>query len=323
MSLPTVVKTWTITSNNRIPFISLLDTMQRYLFGVKAFLKSHGYTVKGSASAGTGAMDGVDRWTLSTDVTPRGAAAGNSQAWVVLTDANGCDLLLAFQGATDDVARISYSAGGIFVAAGTPQNQPTATDEAVISTGLTLINGTASQDRMWFGWVDSTSKLCRFMIARNGLCTGVLWGLELVGSSTVTGGVVVWSPVVWGFGFVSGSNSGGTVGVARVLASSVGTTCVMVWGWETVANQAAVWGNVKIELQGARSYHALPLYVGSTTTGARGKFGALFDQWVGRTSGGVDGEVYGSLRLIGVSGFSANTGGLLWPWDNTTTPILI
>jgi hypothetical protein len=327
MGLPTIQKTWTITANNRIPFVSLNGTMASYFFGMKAFLKAHGYTVKGSCNGTTGAMDAVDRWVSAADVTTRGNGAANAQSWIVLTDANGVDLLLTYQGATDDVARISFSQGALFVVAGTPNQQPTATDEAVMSSGATLINATASQDRVWFGWVDSTSKLCRFAIARNGAFVGTLWGLELTSTSALAGANVVWSPRVWGFAWLTNASllptSNAVAGAARVTASSVGTTCQMTPGCERYAANTFPWANKKLPLQGATGYPAIPIMIGSLTANARGKFALLFDHWAGRMSGGADGDLYGTMSFIGVAGYAAAGGSGCWPWDGVTSPVLL
>lgn len=323
MSLPTISKTWTISANNRIPYTSLNNTLATYFLGVKNFLVAHGYTVKGSGNGTTGAMDATDRWITAANVNTRGAAAGNAQSWVVLTDANGADLCLTYQGATDDVGRISFSTGSLFVAAGTPQNQPTATDEVVITSANTLISTNTTQDRLWFGWVDSTSKLCRFAVARNGSWTGQLWGLELVGSSAISGAVVVWSPLIWGFSFAQNAGLVGavTAGFTRVTASAVATTCSMVIGYEKFGASQSYFSNTKTPLQGAKGFPAVPIYIGSTTTGARGKFGKLFDTWLGRADG-ADGDLYGSAQFIGIAGYSgAGTG--LWPWDGNSSPVLL
>lgn len=325
MPLPSIVKTWSISTNNRIVFVSLNDTMANYLLGVKNFLKNTGgYTVKGSSNGTTAAMDGTDRWITSANAATRNSASGAAQSWFVFTDGNGCDLLLTYQGSTDDVARISYSIGGLFVAAGTAVNQPTATDEAVISSAISLINNTTSLDRIWFGWVDSTKKLCRFQISRNGAFTGIVWGLELT-SPVISGAVVVWTPAVWGFGAAAATSNivlGNVSGVARVTAGSAGTTCSIKYGIEVFGNSFTTWGNTKLELQGGKEYPAFPISIASVTTGARGKFANLFDTWLGRTTGGDEGTVYGQGTHIGVSGLHNGTGSTLWPWNNTS-PVLI
>lgn len=319
MALPTVVKTWSYSLNNRITFVSLTDTTQRYLFGIKDFLKTTGtYTIKGSASAGTGAMDGVDRWSTSASVTPQAANTTSSVAWVVLTDGNGCDICLSFVGGSADIARISFSPGGLYVAAGTANNTPTATDEQVILTGVTLVNATASADRLWNGWVSSDKKLCRFNVARSGSWTGQVWGVELL-TSSVIGPPAVFSPVVWGFGLTpnSGAFTNQTnMGLARIVVASVVFSTPARMMMEVFSGFAA-WANILVEAQGGTAYPIFPVSIASVTTGVTGKIGALIDWWLGRTSI-TDGDTYGTLQFINVNIAT----GIIWPWDGSTTPVL-
>jgi hypothetical protein len=331
LGLPAKQKTWTITPNNRIAFVSLNDTMSKYLFGVKAFLKAHGYTVAGSSNGSTGgtagAPDGVDRWTTSANATTRGAAAGNAQSWVILTDGSGVQILITYQGGSDDIARLSFSPTAAFSVAATTQNQPTAADEQVFST-LTLINSTANLDRNWFGWVDSQSKLCRFGIARNQVFVGQMWGVDLV-SSVVTGTGTTWSPAVWGFALPAVtdtfSSASFTTGKARPTVSSSPVSVNCLWAVEQFggAGTHIAITNSKAEFQGAIGFPVIPIGIGSSTASAQGKLGNLFDMWSGRgNTGGADGDTYGNKAFIGVAGFRGNTGSLLWPWDGATTPVL-
>lgn len=320
MALPTVTKTWTISANNRITFVSLLDTMQKYLLGVKNFLKTTGgYTVKGSSSAGTAAMDGVDRWTVSTDVTPRATVSAASQAWFVLTDANGCDILLDFQGASDDICLIAFSPGGLYVVAGTANNKPTATDEVTITSAVSVINATASADRLWNGWVDSTKKLCRFIIARSGIFVGIAWGVELT-TSKIIGPPAVWSPAVVGWGFGPGAGAfanQGSIVNARVMVASVAIIVSAKLMMEVFQSQFQLWGAVQVEAQGSVGYPIFPMSIGSTTSGAQGKLATWFDWWFAR-SNASDGDTYGTLQFIDVNIATH----CIWPWDGATTPSL-
>jgi len=332
VALPTKQKTWTITPNNRIPFVSLNDTMANYLFGVKAFLKANGYTVAGSSNGTTGGTpgtpDGVDRWITAANVTTQGAAAGNAQSWVILTDGSGVQILITYQGATADVGRISFSPGALFVVAATSQNQPTATDEQVMTTGNSLILATASLDRSWFGWVDSQSKLCRFCVARSNIFVGQLWGVEIA-ASVVTGTGTTWSPAVWGFSINPTTDNwgspGAVIGKARPTVSSSPVNVNVLWAVEmfgnlTTTNSIAI---SRTELNGATGYPAVPIGIGSTTASAQGKLGNLYDQWSGPgLTGSADGNTYGGKQFIGVGGYRGNTGSLVWPWNGITTPIL-
>jgi len=324
---PIPLKTWTITPNNRIPYVSLLDTQQRYLHGVKTFLKANGYTCKGSSSAGIGAMDGVDRWTTPSNVTPRATVAVASQAWIVLTDGNGCNILLAYQGQSDDYARISFSPSGAFIAAGTPSNQPTAVDECVIANaslieGVGLPSGNA--DRLWFGWVTTDRKACRFGVARGGTWLGLNWGVESVQSTVVTTSLFIdssaaWSPPVWGFAFPPASSGRlqSSTGIARVRIASVDINVTVYFGLETFAIQFPFWGVPRSALQGSVGVSLWPLSIGSSNQGAEGKLGNLIDWWVSSTYSQKDGETY-RLRLV----HADRNVGIIWPWDGVTYPQL-
>jgi hypothetical protein len=325
---PLPKKTWTITANNRITFVSLNDAVSKYLFGVKEFLKARGYTVRGSSNgttsspANTLVSDGVDRWVTAADVTTRGAASGNAQSWIVLRDAGGVDVLLAYQGATDDIARYSFSVGQLFTTQATGTFQPTATDEAVPQSGSTLINAAVTGDRVWFAWADSSNKYFRVAMARQGVFVGKLWGLERVFSIVNLSGLYgeVWAPAAWGFSvtpqnLISNGTSGG---VARTVNASVAQTTLTIWGAEEFGENTTTFGSFKPELQGGFAFVLYPMSIGSSTVNARGKLGNLTDWWLGRTSGAVDGDMYNDKRLITVGG----TGAVVWPWDNTTAPVV-
>jgi len=324
MSLPTVAKNWIISPCNRITFVSLNDTMAAYLFGAKAFLKTNHWAIKGSCDGTTGAMDAVDRWASKANATTRGAAAANAQSWVVFTDANGCDILFTYQGASDDIARISFSPGGLFVAAGTPNQQPTATDEQVICSATSLINATASADRLWTGWATDDHKMFRFAIARGGVWVGLVFGVEAVSSTVVT---ATFSPAVWGFcctpanlntnSFIGTFSANARGGLARTVVSSVPFSCQVLFGLELYNASVLTWGNVKTELQGAVGYPIFPVGIGTTTAGSQGKLGNLIDWWLARTTA-TDGDTYGALQFIVVG----TSGGVIFPWDGVTTPVM-
>lgn len=147
-----VTKTWTVSPNVRLtPFVSLTATMGWWLYQNKTKLVAAGWTLIGTSNGTTAAFDGGggDRWT-SDSVGPVtiGAAAGNPQSWALLANADGVQILFAYQGATADIARISMSQAGLYALAGTVTHQPTAADECLMTTGSSIINATASADRV-------------------------------------------------------------------------------------------------------------------------------------------------------------------------------
>ncbi|HZJ65892.1 MAG TPA: hypothetical protein VFD36_20435 [Kofleriaceae bacterium] len=318
MADPVVQKTWTIGANNQIVFVSLNQTQGAYLKGMADFLLAHGYTCKGSSDGAAAAMDGVNRWVTVANASTRGANTAAANSWMCLTDGNGCDLVLSYVGATDDIARISFSGRGIYAAAGTATFTPTATDEVVILS-TTTIGATASLDRWWFGWVDSTSKLCRFLIMRSAVMQGSAWGLEL-GQSRVT---ITWSPAVVGWSCVAGnftySYGTGFLDVALVGGIFIrGGPTAIRGGNMLMAGGAAnmVWTDVITENQGSVGYQiAGPLSMGATTAGKTGPLIRMFDLW-GQSRTGTAGDTWNTKKLATFSG----TRGILFPWDGATNP---
>lgn len=322
MALPVPQKVWTISANNRITFVSLNDTMGRYLKGVADFLLAHGYTCKGSCDGTTGAMDGVNRWTSVANASVRGANTATANSWMVLTDANGCDILLSYVGATDDIGRIAYSPGGLYVAAGTPNQTPTATDDQVLNT-ITVIGTDTTLDRIWHGWVDSESKLCRFALFRSTANYGcAIWGVELL-SSRVT---IAFSPTVWGFKYAPNVLNAGNFESAFSANSKGGRTRVngvsvdILGGYEKFMNATLLWNDIRTELQFATGYPMCPLTVGSTTATREGPLGDLYDWWTGRGGAAViPGDPYNQQFIQLGDGSNAQAlGGLVWPWDGVS-----
>ena len=116
-ALPAFLKTWNFAGiNQRISFVSLNDTMASLLFKLKDYLvvtlgaaqTTTGFTSDGTTGP-TSATDHTDRWVTKANATTRGLiATSNSMSWAVIPWA-GAQLLLAYQGASDDVARIAFS----------------------------------------------------------------------------------------------------------------------------------------------------------------------------------------------------------------------
>lgn len=334
MTLPAIQKTWTITANNRVPFTTLNAATANALFGIKQFLKANGYTVRGSSNgttaptANTLITDGVDRWTTAADATTRGATSTAAQSWIILTDGNGVDILLAYQGSTDDLIVLAYSVGNLWTTAATATFQPTATDSLVVSSGSSFIgNSSIISDRIWFGWVDSQRKLCRFAFASGGTWVGSPWVIEIFTPETTAPGSIAAN--IWGF-FVSATSAsilnGTTVGAARKITGSVAASQAnsgVVFSMEWTGLNSNNLSTIKPELQGATGYTAYALGIASNFTSYNGKLGALIDWYQGRTNADP-GAVYGNKQWIsmgGVNGSGTINAGM-WPWDGTTDPLL-
>lgn len=333
MGLPALQKTWNISACNRIPYVSLNDTMANLLFGVKEFLKSHGYTVRGSSDGVTGGMDGVDRWDTASKAAIRGASATTPMSWIVLRDQNprtlgadGVDILFAYQGASDDIARISISSTAEYAVAGTATHRPAtpANTECVAAENASLISSATSGDRLWSCWVSSDARAFRVAVARGNIWVGMLWGVEDLASSVIS--PAQFDPAVWAWGYSSANTGFATVvaghstqrgGQARVVVSSIPYIVNVGGTHESLENTSVNYANYNLELQGSQGVPMFPLGCATlNSVGARGKLGDRFDWWTGRTAvGTADGDTYGSLEFI-------QLGHIVWPWDEITTPVM-
>lgn len=324
--LPPASNGWLFSPNNRISFVSLNDTMARLLFGIKNFLvATAGYTVKYTSTGSTGpssASDHTDRWLSFSNCATRGTAAGTNQSFAVLTDGNGCDLLLTYQGASDDIARISFSPSGLFVPAGTSTQQPTATDELVVLTGTSLVGGTASLDRVWHAMATKDRRSLRFFIYRAGSLMNSV-GLELCLTNGVIDNGVSFNPPVVGWatsqatinaapsnGSVVGPGTTNNGGIARINSTSVA-----VGGCGESYLGSLVGTSLTLDLQGGGPV-VVPVGFATSTASVAGKIGNRIDCWFGYWTGvPQQGDALGDLTHV-----FFGTG--IHPWDGVSYPVV-
>ena len=338
MGFPPVQLTWTISANNALgPSASLNAMMAQYLLDVATFLLANGLTCKGSSTGAVAAMDGVNRWATVADTATRGATTTNAQSWMAFTDGNGCNLLLAYTGGGDGICQISYSPGGLYVAAGTATFTPTATDELVLASGVSVINpDSAATPRVRFQWIDSQAKAYRLLLTANNP-TGVVWGIEPI-DATLQDRTVTAS--VWGFCYLARfgesspastpvdtftgsflqSNRGGR---ARINGQAVNLTAGFQY-FSATGGWSAPWSDTLTALQGATGYPIWgPPRIGSVTTGWTGLTANLVDWWSCRYAASVvtrTGDTYGAGGVPDYIAVGTN-GGILWPWDGVTVPV--
>lgn len=160
MSVSVAQKAWTVSANVRNAFTTLGDMMGWFLFQNASALLSPTSQLGGSrtpwscvwscdgTTGPTSSADHTNRWSDKTKAATQGATQATAHSYIVLSNADGVQLLLENVGATADVGRIAYSPGGLYVLAGTTTQSPTATDEVPLSVGNSLVNATTSLDRV-------------------------------------------------------------------------------------------------------------------------------------------------------------------------------
>lgn len=172
MTYPQLQKNWTVSPNVRQAFTTLIGVSGWYAYENKTRMLAVGWTVKFTSNGATGPASGADttdRITSAATFNVRATVAASPQSWYVLQNADGIQILFAYQGATDDIIRISYSQGGLFTLAGTTTHQPTATDEIVMSTAATIVNATTSLDRVMSIFCASDTTAWRCVLFRSGV----------------------------------------------------------------------------------------------------------------------------------------------------------
>lgn len=330
MSFPTQFKTWGpgFLLNQRISFTSLLDTTGSYITGITNQRIARGCTASGSSNGTVGAMDGVNRCTNAAGFAVRASIAGAPQSWIVISDGT-VQTLYTFQGSSDDVARISFSPGSLFVAAGTPTNQPTATDEQVVVSSVSLVGSSPSQDRVFHVWVDSAHQMWRSCIMSAGVVCANVVGVEIFDPSLLIFPATAPVPT-WGFTYSQGNTGittltglcGGT-GRARLVASGVPSNATL--GGFCVVLNGNITGEDGVNLEANGNVPAIrSIGLTSTTVGTRGQIGNRFDWYFssdnqpnGTTGGGASGKEW----IFLCDSTSASGRGLLWPWDGVSTPV--
>jgi len=327
LGLPTVVQTWTMSFNNRYVWntststnVAEMGAFAFSLFGVGGFLTSTmGYTVKGSCDGTTGAMDGTNRITAATKWATRNNGSAGAQCWIVLADGAGINWCFSYNSASDGTLRLAHSTGGNYVAAGTPSNQPTATDECFDSASSDwVITATLGSrfDQVWHLWGSSDKKMFR-------ICTCSFTGVQADGTS--------FNSYIAGEKFTSAlaspatftlTTGGGTVGAVKTYYTATNGSTGHLYTWNANFNTAysvtlggdicrvnngSADGNAKTSagceypggspnntngawnidypaLQGRNGYTIFPVEMGSITASFDGKLGNRIDQWCLLTS---------------------------------------
>lgn len=172
MTAPITSKAWTISPNNRLVYPgTLAGVLGWWAFTNKTQLLAATWTLVWSSDGVTGpsgAGDNTDRIPNAAAFTTRATVAAAPQSWFLLQNPDGFQLLITYQGATDDIARVSYSAAGLYALAGTTTHQPTATDEVVLSTATTIVGASTTIDRVMSIWTADDGSAWRCPVFASG-----------------------------------------------------------------------------------------------------------------------------------------------------------
>lgn len=323
MFAPQLTKNWTISPNLRRPYTSLLDQVGWLFYENKTKLLAAGWTTVFSSDGITGPANGsdtTDRWTSIGAIATRATVAAAAQSWYVLQNSDGLQILLAYQGASDDIGRISYSPGGLYTLAVTTTHQPTATDEVLTCNATSLVNATTSQDRVMHIWTTTDTKHWSFALFRAGAIQHVI-GVEIITSycgtnvfdvpyvgyrhnnltlyNNATFGTVTPITSVPSSPAVGAANNLSTH--ARVFTNSASRIVRVGGGWIEVAGAADGFTRTYNDVFFSAVYPALqgswgapcypPIWSGERVTNLDGIIGSPIDWWIQHTNqAGVPGQ---------------------------------
>lgn len=330
--IPVAVKTWNqMLVNQTITFVSLLGTMGAYVTGNTNQMIAAGMTCVGSSNGVTAAMDAVNRCTTAAGFAVRGANATTAQSWIVVSNGVG-QLKFAYTGASDDIAVVAFSPGGLYAVAGTPTFAPTATDEIIIASTTSLIGSTASGNRVFHVWCDSTHRMWRSVIFRAGLPAGPALfaelylpdGLFTTPSTIVTAPDPTWSGAVGTNSWSSLTTLAGaftqnsTGGQGRVVISGTPTNVQLGGTYEIINASATNDDGVNSAAQGGVPI-IRPLGIAfSNVVAGLGKAGTRID-WYRTSDFQAAGTLTAGLSWVTLNNVATNTAtGVLWPWDGVT-----
>lgn len=328
MSLPAVTKTWDFNCiNQRISWVSLLDASSSVMYLVKNELVSHcSWTVQWSCNGTTGptsSADHTDRITSKAAMQVRATVAAAAQSWVVLNGGNGGQVLITYQGASDDIFRVSFSPGALFTLAGTTTNQPTATDEVLIAAAITMVGATLSTDRVMHCVGSTDGKLFRVFTYMTNACQRA-WGLEAV-VPTTTGPTFSPPVVVWNAPAITFANAASTVGgsiannttsggQSGAQAARVNSTIIACGG----GAERYLGGTSSVFTEASPSLNSgapiVPLCYASNAANLSGKLGNRIDAWFPYSTGLAEGSIFGALQFV-----YFNT--IMIPWDGASSPV--
>jgi hypothetical protein len=253
----------------------MIDMAGWFIFKNHEFLITKGWTIIGTSDGLTAAFDGPggDRIISAAAASVRGASAATPQSWTVLRNADLVELLITYQGAGisptgDDIVRISYSPAAHFVlGVGGNTHQPTATDEVVISAANSVVNATASLDRVMTIWASDDSKHWSCAIFRASATLGI-FGVEKLAASYCAPGIL--NVPYFGYRY-TGTSQDRTVTGGAGPNGDVSSIAVGVTGWTGTCSR--VFTNLASRLI---RVGAGDLGVNSTAGSGRGVSGEVF-----------------------------------------------
>jgi hypothetical protein len=282
------------------------------------------YSCNGSVAGAPG--DGVDRWASDGDLV-WATAESIAHSWMVLRQPGlyGIQLLLSLvTSANGDglTAMLSLSSG---FTGGSKTARPTAVDEIALATGT----DTTLTSRTYKGWnplpANGVKDILQVLQSTDGRVTRLAWCANSTtpaawGFEEPLHPEAYWTNPVLAYLKSTGTNNTASMTYTRrtcptadancfVRSSVGGVPCELVFSTE-LARSAPVVSGMPNAFSG--EYPTGQLGLVSSTPGARGVHGQVYDQWE------AQGYPNGTYAPSGGSKQITSFGGLFYPWNGST-----
>lgn len=153
MPLPSVVRNWTRTFNTALAGGSIAVQAPTGLLAMVNAMLTAGATCAGSSNSVAGAMDGVNRWAAIGNIV--WAAAGVAHSWIVLSWANGKQLLIACSTGAGNPHLINIDRGTAAFTAGSATADPTPPTNHVLRSNRQFIRAAYAASHYHWQYSDS------------------------------------------------------------------------------------------------------------------------------------------------------------------------
>lgn len=288
MSVPTLEKTWQVSTYSNTPSGSLEQDTDNLFIGIKAALKalsSSAWTVVSSCNGTT--VSASDLISAHTDINHN--SAGNAHSWIVFLTSSGAHALFDFNSGTVQKVTISWSPGALFTG-GSTTAAPTATDSQVLFNDGYWAGSLSATGGQYRGHVLSTTDgaCTRVFVCAGGVCAGY-WCFETA-ANPISGWTNYRIASASGIGNTSTDttllNVANWLGAAKYSAKGLAaaTMPLILTAESTLGSNATVLSaldeanQISVNYGSTAKYQVIqPGLFHTATTGQRGRHGYVFD----------------------------------------------
>lgn len=325
MSTPTLVKSWSIDSNNVISFSAAEEQCQKLIYALKeAMVASGGWAVVASSNSTSvkNVGDGSpDLWTAYTDIE---RASSGAHSWIAIYNSTLDITFVVDCVSSYDYQYDFYVVDGAVNANGTTSAKPTNSGAATTYSNYDVGPGRSggATQIVWHAWSSSDNKAFRFAARSDGSSSGHFTFFIEEPTNTPD----LWlDPVIYALQSSSTSDLGWTVDnfystKVNLYARVNGVVYNMYVTGESCDNQDDPIANISVfspcDLSSDNGYLIQPMGIAGDDVGVRGVNGRIADLWWAPVAMST-----GDGILVSASRDFVSFAEFLLPWDNSVPVI--